>query len=148
MLIPDFVQSIGWALSSYNIAHDGLSPGFACDVQGFFINVGDVGSSVWSLVIAVHTVLLLAGGQRIRIWAAEQSTSGHGRWIFCISIWISIIFLGLVGPLVVQRIYIETKGPFCINLYAMTANPSHGCRRGMVLDWRKLPPRTNLLPLL
>ena len=105
MLIPDFVQSIGWALSSYNIAHDRLSPGFACDVQGFFINVGDVGSSVWSLAIAIHTVLLLAGGQRIRIWAAEQSTSGHGRWILCISIWISIIFLGLVGPLVVQRIY-------------------------------------------
>ena len=115
MLILDFVQSIGWALSSYNIAYDRLLPGIECNVQGFLINVGDVSSSVWSLVIAIHTVLLLAGGQRTRVWAAEKSTGGKGRWILCICIWLSIIFLGLIGPLAIQRIYPD-KGPFCINL--------------------------------
>ena len=115
MLNQDFVQSIGWALSSYNLAHDRLWPGFTCDLQGFLINVGDVGSSIWSLVIAIHTVLLLAGGQRTRIWAAEKSTGGKGRWVFCICIWLSIVFLGLIGPLVIQRIYSDKKGPFCIN---------------------------------
>jgi hypothetical protein len=119
VLIPDFVQSIGWALSSYNLAHDRLWPGFACNVQGFLINVGDVGSSVWSLVIAIHTVLLLAGGQRTRIWAAEKSTSGKGRWILCVCIWMSIIFLGLIGPLVIEHLYTD-KGPFCIQLQSMT----------------------------
>ena len=112
VLIPDFVQSIGWALSSYNLAHNRLWPGFACNVQGFFINVGDVGSSVWSLVIAIHTVLLLVGGQRTRVWAAEKSTGGKGRWILCLSIWASLIFLGLIGPLAVEKIHPD-RGPFC-----------------------------------
>jgi hypothetical protein len=112
MLIPDFVQSIGWALSAYNIARNSLWPGFICDVQGFLINCGDVASSVWSLVIAIHTVLLLAGGQRGRVWAAEKSTGGKGRWILCIIIWLSIIFLGLIGPLAIQKID-SSKGPFC-----------------------------------
>jgi hypothetical protein len=115
IIITDFVQSIGWALSSYNLAHDRLLPGFVCDVQGFFINVGDVGSSVWSLAIAIHTVLLLAGGQQTRVWAAEKSTTGNGRWILCIFIWLSIIFIGLIGPVVIQKLDVS-KGPFCINL--------------------------------
>lgn len=108
----DFIQSIGWVLSSYNLAHNRLWPGFACDVQGFFINVGDVGSSVWSLAIAVHTVLLLAGGQRLRAWAAEKSTTGYGRWVICITIWLCNVFLAVIGPLAIQKID-TSKGPFC-----------------------------------
>jgi G protein-coupled glucose receptor regulating Gpa2 len=113
MLTLDFVQSIGWALSAYNLGQDSLLPGLACSVQGFFINVGDVGSSVWSLAIAIHTVLLLAGGQHTRAWAAKRSTSGKGRWILCISIWMANIFLGLIGPTLVQRLHYDDKGPFC-----------------------------------
>ena len=111
MLSVDLIQSIGWVLSSYNLARNSLWPGVACSVQGFFINSGDVGSSVWSLVIAIHTVLLLAGGQRTRIWATEKSTSGKGRWILALCIWLSIIFLGIIGPLAIEKIYPD-KGPF------------------------------------
>ena len=106
---------MGWVLCAYNLAKNQLWPGFACDVQGFFINVGDVGSSVWSLVIAIHTFLLLAGGQRTKAWAAEKSTSGKGRWILCACIWSGDIFLGLIGPLLVQKLHPE-KGPFCTDL--------------------------------
>ena len=88
-----------------------LLPGFACSVQGFFINVGDVASSVWSLVIALHTFLLLAGGQRSRAWASEKSTMGKGRWFFCVGVWLGICFLGLIGPVVIERV--TGKGPFC-----------------------------------
>jgi len=109
---PDFMQSIGWVLCAYNLVQNKLWPGFPCDVQGFFINVGDVGSSVWSLVIAIHTFLLLAGGQRTKAWAAEKSTSGKGRWILCGCIWGGVVFLGLIGPLLVARLHPE-KGPFC-----------------------------------
>ena len=110
----DLVQSIGWALSAYNLQKDSLLPGFACDVQGFFINVGDSSSSIWALVIAIHTLLLLAGGQRSRLWAAEKSTSGKARWILCGCIWATVIFLGLIGPIVIQRLPSNSdKGPFC-----------------------------------
>jgi hypothetical protein len=101
-------------LSAYNLQHNRLWPSFACDVQGFFINVGDVGSSVWSLAIAIHTVLLLAGGQRTRSWAAEKSTGGKGRWILCICVWLSIVFLGIIGPLLIAPLHPD-KGPFCIH---------------------------------
>lgn len=105
---------MGWVLCANSLATNRLWPGFACSVQGFFINVGDVASSVWSLVIAIHTFLLLAGGQRIKAWAAEKSTSGKGRWVLCACIWGGVVFLGLIGPLLVQKLHPE-KGPFCNN---------------------------------
>jgi len=101
-------------MSAYNLQHNQLWPGFACSAQGFLINVGDVGSSIWSLVIAIHTVLLLAGGQNIRVWAAEKSTGGKGRSMLGFCLWAMIVFIGLIGPLAVQPIYYDTKGPFCI----------------------------------
>lgn len=111
-LILDLLQSLGWLLSCYNLARDDVLPSFACSVQGFFINSGDVGSSIWSLVIAIHTVLLLAGGQRARVWAAEKSTGGKERWILAVCIWLSIVFLGLIGPLAIEGLHPE-DGPFC-----------------------------------
>jgi hypothetical protein len=109
----DLVQSLGWVLSANNLARDSLWPSFACDVQGFFINMGDVGSSIWALVIAVHTVLLLAGTHRTRAWAAEASTSGKLRWIVVVSIWGFVICLGLVGPLIIEPLQ-PWNGPFCM----------------------------------
>ena len=111
----DLVQSIGWGLSAHSLATNSLWPGIACDIQGFFINSGDVASSIWSLVIALHTFLLLAGGQRSRAWAAEKSTSGRGRWFFCFGTWAFIFFLGVIGPILVQRVNPD-KGPFCKDL--------------------------------
>jgi len=110
----DFMQSIGWALCFYTLQKDKVWPGIACDVQAFFINFGDVSSSVWSLMIAIHTALLLAGGQRTRAWAAEKSTSGKARWFLCLGIWLFVFFLAIIGPIAIQPIYYETKGPFCI----------------------------------
>ena len=120
-------------LCAYNLAHNRLWPGFACDVQGFFINVGDVGSSVWSLVIAIHTFLLLAGGQRTKAWAAEKSTGGKGRWILCACIWSADIFLGLIGPLLVQKLHPE-KGPFCSDPAITLIDSRQRCRWRLVLD--------------
>jgi hypothetical protein len=106
------IQAIGWSLSAYPLSVNRLWPGFACSVQGFFINVGDVSSSIWSLVIALHTFLLLAGGQRARAWASEKSTMGKARWFFSAGVWGGICFLGLIGPLVIE--HVTGKGPFCI----------------------------------
>ena len=135
------IQSLGWALSAYNLARDSLWPGFACDVQGFFINVGDVGSSLWSLVIAIHTVLLLAGTQRTRAWAAEASTTGKGRWIVVASVWGLVIGIGLCGPLIIEPLQ-PWNGPFCMMpplLVVGLTRDSQQRWRWMVLDWPKLP---------
>lgn len=141
----DLLQSVGWGLSANSLYTNSLWPGLACDVQGFFINMGDVSSSIWSLIIAFHTFLLLAGGQRARAWAAEKSTSGKGRWFFCLGVWASVFFLAIIGPLLVQRLHPE-KGPFCTISSDHTYSRQRR-RRRMVLDWSKLPPRTDFLPL-
>jgi hypothetical protein len=108
-------MAIGWALLAHPLNVNRVWPGIACDIQGFFINTGDVASTLWSLVIALHTCFLLAGGQKLRAWATEKSTTGKERWIICISIWAFVFLLGFIGPLVIERVVPE-NGPFCIGL--------------------------------
>lgn len=114
-----------------------LWPGFACSVQGFFINVGDVASSIWSFVIALHTFLLLAGGQRSRAWASEKSTMGKGRWIFCLGVWAAICFLGLIGPLVIEPA--TGKGPFCTSPISTLLTSDNGAGAGWCWIGHKYP---------
>jgi hypothetical protein len=110
--MTDFIQAIGWVLSVDHLATNSILPGVACNAQGFFINTGDVGSALWSFVIAVHTFLLLAGKPNWRTWAAEKSMAGKGRWFLCLGIWGAVVFLGIIGPTAVYHIYPQ-NGPFC-----------------------------------
>jgi hypothetical protein len=81
-------------------------------VQGLFIQSGDIASSIWSFVIAFHTFFLLAGGRRWRAWVAEKSTAGKARWILCFLIWFFVLFIGVIGLILIEKLYPE-KGPFC-----------------------------------
>ena len=50
------------------------------------INSGDIASALWSLVIAVRTWFLLAGGEKWRCWATEKSCTGKGGWLLCLGL--------------------------------------------------------------
>jgi hypothetical protein len=110
----DLVQSFGLFLVTDSLRKNSVIPGPACYLQGFLINTGDISTSIWSFVIAVHTFFLLAGGRNYRAWVAEKSTSGKARWIISVAIWSFVTFIGIIGPAAIERLYPQ-KGPFCIS---------------------------------
>jgi hypothetical protein len=114
-LILEFVQCLGSSITLRHFMLNSVLPGPLCTLQGILVECGDVASSLWSFVIAVHTFILLAGGPRIKAWVAEKGTSGKARWILCIGIWLSVVFLSVIGPLLIRRLYPE-NGPFCMSI--------------------------------
>jgi hypothetical protein len=98
-------------LNTYSIARDAVVPGTGCTAQGILINIGDVASAWWTLVIAVHTFLVLAGRAQWRSWAAEKSVKGKSRWFLLGGVWSGSIFLSTFG-LAIQNYYPD-NGPYC-----------------------------------
>lgn len=116
ILTSEFVQCLGSSITAQHIAQNAVHPGPLCTLQGILVECGDVASSVWSFVIAVHTFILLAGGPRIKAWIAEKGTSGKVRWILCVGIWLSVVFLAVIGPILIRGLNPE-NGPFCISIF-------------------------------
>src|SRR5436305_13594276 len=108
----DFVQCLGLVLVGNHLYLGHVFPGGLCTLQGFLINSGDIGSAIWSFVIAVHTFFLLAGGRRWKAWVAEKSMAGKFRWFLCLAIWFFIFFISTVGLWLIQQVHPD-KGPFC-----------------------------------
>jgi len=115
LFVADFVQSLGLVTVFHQLSQDHVEAGAFCNFQGFMINSGDIASAIWSFIIAVHTFFLLAGGRRYRAWVAEKSMSGNTRWFLCAAVWVFVIFIGVIGLILIQRIHPE-KGPFCTSL--------------------------------
>ena len=61
----------------------------------------------------MHTFFLLAGGRKWRVWVAEKSMQGKGRWILTGVIWGVVVFIGVIGMILIQHLY-PNKGPFCM----------------------------------
>lgn len=110
----DFVQTLGLVVVGKALATGSVHYSPSCTLQGILINCGDVGSAIWSFVIAVHTFFLLAGGRRWRTWVGEKSMSGKGRWVLCFGIWFFVLFISSIGLLAIAPI--TGNGPFCISL--------------------------------
>jgi hypothetical protein len=113
LTLADFVQALGLVSIIRNLVKDEVVPGPTCNLQGLFINSGDIASSIWAFVIAVHTFFLLAGGRKWRAWAAERSMSGKARWIFAAGIWSFVLFIGVIGMILIEPVN-PGKGPFCM----------------------------------
>ena len=118
----DLIQSIGWILTLYHVERGFVAAGVACSVQGIFINSGDISSALWSLVIAVHTFLLL-GIPKWEKWAKKISVSGYGRWVLCFFIWLLVLFIGLIGFVIEKRD--SEDGPFCTLIALCATNSRH-----------------------
>jgi hypothetical protein len=108
----DFVQSIGDLFVTRFLVINSVTPGPYCTLQGVVLTTGDVGSAIWTFVIATHTFVLVVGKPKWREWVSQKSTSGKGRWIFSIAIWAFTLFCGLFGLIFIQPFHPE-EGPYC-----------------------------------
>ncbi|KAH8918582.1 hypothetical protein BT69DRAFT_1353787 [Atractiella rhizophila] len=100
LLISDFVQSFGFGLNYYWIGDRFGSHQGVCTVQALAIEGGDVGSAIWSLIIAVHTMLFIVLEYKPPTWSIV---------LVIASVWILIIGLSIAGPLLLQT---AASGPF------------------------------------
>ena len=107
------MQSIGGLFGIGSLIKGSVLPGPYCSLQASILTSSEVGSAIWTLVIAVNTVLLVAGGQKCKDWISKKNTSGKGRWGFSFAVWALLVFLGLVGPFLLQPMHPQ-KAPFCI----------------------------------
>lgn len=112
LLIADFMQSIAFSLNIYWIANNKIhSPSPACFVQGLLIQVGDPGSGLFALAIALQTCMQVVLGRRLEhkwfvtgvvgIWVFEIimaiiPTATHGGDPFApTGAWVSILYYRL-----------------------------------------------------
>jgi hypothetical protein len=114
--LKDLVQSFGILLTSRWVAINSIGPGPYCNFQAIVLNCGDLGSALWTFVVALSTFLSIAGTSSVRQWVVEKSNSGKGRWILTFGIWAFLLFIGVFGLVIVQPLHPE-KGPYCINLF-------------------------------
>jgi hypothetical protein len=69
----------------------------------------------------MHTFALLAGSPAVRGWVSEKTASGKARWAVCAGIWTFVVFIGAIGPVVLENLHPE-NGPYCIFLEVCLAN--------------------------
>ncbi|CZR58458.1 uncharacterized protein PAC_08350 [Phialocephala subalpina] len=104
LLLADFQQSIAFLLSFHWISKNAiLAPTAACFIQGWMVQVGDVGSGIWVLAIGLHTWYSVTGRKL-----------GYFAFTSCIvSIWIFILVLAVIGPISHKSTYFVSTGAWC-----------------------------------
>jgi len=100
LLSSDLIQSISGITQVKWAMENRIYEGRACSIQAATLVMGDLGSTVWSCVIAAHTFSGLALGKQ---WP---------RWVVCVTVvtgWVFVITLTAIGP---TTLAIASKGPF------------------------------------
>ncbi|EJD37502.1 hypothetical protein AURDEDRAFT_129392 [Auricularia subglabra TFB-10046 SS5] len=100
LLFCDFWQSIGSLLSIRWVHDQGVSIGVSCTAQAAIKNGGNVGTAIWSLVIALHTFFVLFVGRRP--WEPAL-------YITLILVWPLIGFIVVLGPGIIED---TARGPY------------------------------------
>ncbi|KAF8496341.1 hypothetical protein JB92DRAFT_1057588 [Gautieria morchelliformis] len=88
------ITQVKWALE------DRIYEGRSCSIQAATLVMGDLGSTVWSCVIAAHTFTGLALGKH---WP---------RWMVYVTVtlgWVLVVTLTAIGP---TALAVADKGPF------------------------------------
>lgn len=102
LVLADFQQAVAFLVSFHWIKQNNiLAPSAACFIQGWLIQVGDVSSGIWVLMIALHTWYLVVWGRKVE----------HVR--FCCSlvgIWVFVIVLAIIGPATHPKTYFVNTG--------------------------------------
>ncbi|KAF8524021.1 hypothetical protein JB92DRAFT_2882461 [Gautieria morchelliformis] len=100
LLCSDLIQSISGIIQVKWAAERRLVEGTTCAIQAAALVIGDLGSAVWSFVIAGHTFSALA---LERNWSRQVVVST------VITGWTFVILMAAFGPLVLTN---KTNGPF------------------------------------
>ncbi|KAL1968676.1 hypothetical protein VTN77DRAFT_1502 [Rasamsonia byssochlamydoides] len=88
LLIADFVQALSFLLNIYWIVHNKIhSPSVVCFLQGLWVQIGDPGSGIFALAIAMHTFMQVNLGRKMEF-----------KWfvVAIVSIWGFIALLAII----------------------------------------------------
>ncbi|KIJ56036.1 hypothetical protein M422DRAFT_23475 [Sphaerobolus stellatus SS14] len=100
LLFSDLIQSIA-GLTQVKWAMEGkIYDGRACKIQASTLVMGDLGSTIWSCVIAAHTFSGIA---------LNKPWSRLAVWMITIGGWLFVIVLTFIAPLGIQS---ASKGPY------------------------------------
>jgi len=105
LLFADLIQAFGFMLSLRWLHVDGIMAGTsACWTQGWFINVGDVGSAAFTLAIAIHLFSDIVLNSRL----------GPLRFLSTvIFIWVFTIFCASIGIAMHPKDFYMRAGLWC-----------------------------------
>jgi len=100
LLFANILQSTGTVMNFGWVGKGAVQAGTLCSTQAGIKHVGNLGSSIWSLIIALHLFNILF----LRIRATNIAFLGT-----VISAWSFILFIVLVGRFAIQK---PEKGPY------------------------------------
>ncbi|KAF8579121.1 hypothetical protein K439DRAFT_1638277 [Ramaria rubella] len=100
LLLSDLIQSVSGITQVKWAAENRIYEGMACSIQAAALVIGDLGSTVWSCVIAAHTFCGLALGKQ---WSQKVV------YITVATGWTCVAVLTFIGPLTFPS---QKNGPF------------------------------------
>jgi hypothetical protein len=100
MLITDMLQAIGSIMNARWTRQNMVNAGSYCATQGLIKQTADVGSSIWVLVIGIHTFCQLFLQIQIRPYVL---------WSTLVFVWSGIATIVMIGP---AGLNTEERGPF------------------------------------
>ncbi len=122
LLLADLQQGIGFLLSFYWLSQDKLvGPSPTCSAQGYFIQIGDMGSGLWVLSIAVHTFIHIVWRKTIpmRIFVTTV-----------VALWAFLLIIAAIGPLTHQvDFFVPTGSWVCSSITSPLSSNSISCSK-------------------
>lgn len=90
LLIADCLQAVSFLVSFHWIRINAmLAPSSACFAQGFLLNLGDLSSAFFVILVALHTFYTAVKGRRI----------GHNGFLSSVVVaWGLALLLSIIGP--------------------------------------------------
>ncbi|KAI6157077.1 hypothetical protein BKA82DRAFT_994530, partial [Pisolithus tinctorius] len=104
MMISHLILSIGELLNIKWIVEARLYPGTVCTIQGFLIQLGNVGVALSTMAVAVHVLQVL-----VLQWRSPPKLA----LLVLAIIWLLIFLLVVVPPIVVQHNIYGASGYWC-----------------------------------
>ncbi|GAM90324.1 hypothetical protein ANO11243_083670 [Dothideomycetidae sp. 11243] len=105
LLVADLIQALSFVISLYwRHINAILAPSIPCTVQGWLLNLGDVASGFFVLLIAASTFYSIVKGDRV----------GHKTFLATIfGTWIFSMLLTVLGPILHGRTFYVRAGAWC-----------------------------------
>jgi len=100
LLLCDLLQAIGSIMNTKWIQHNAVYIGQFCTIQGAVKQASDVGTALFSLILAIHTFFILF---------LQWQTKTYVLWLTLVSAWSFMGAILLVGPATLDS---TTRGPF------------------------------------
>lgn len=100
LLVSNLLQSTGTIVNSRWVSLGKVSSGTLCSFQGGIKQAGNVGTAVWTFMLAMHAFRLLFLRTRV---------SRRSKWLLLGLGWFFVVFVVAIGPLAIKK---KTRGPY------------------------------------